>query len=231
MRESRLLTFSTHDALELSYHHWPALSSTGPTRRAVVMFHRGHEHSGRLAHLVDELDLPDCDFFAWDARGHGLSPGTRGDSPSFATSVRDVQTFIDHIGSMHCIKEEDLAIVAQSVGAVVIATWAHDYAPKVRALVLASPAFKVKLYVPFARTGLRLIRAFRGNFFVDSYVKARFLTHDPARIQSYQQDPLITKAFPSICSLGCMKRRGAWLQMRRRSRSQLSSLSQAQTSS
>jgi len=33
------------------------------------MFHRGHEHSGRLAHLVDELDLPDCDFFAWDARG------------------------------------------------------------------------------------------------------------------------------------------------------------------
>lgn len=128
MRESRLLTFSTHDALELSYRHWPALSPTGPTRRAVVMFHRGHEHSGRLAHLVDELDLPDCDFFAWDARGHGLSPGPRGDSPSFATSVRDVQTFIDHIGSMHCIKEEDLAIVAQSVGAVVIATWAHDYA-------------------------------------------------------------------------------------------------------
>lgn len=202
MRESRLLTFSTHDALELSYRHWPALSSTEPTRRAVVMFHRGHEHSGRLAHLVDELDLPDCDFFAWDARGHGLSPGTRGDSPSFATSVRDVQTFIDHIGSMHCIKEEDLAIVAQSVGAVVIATWAHDYAPKVRALVLASPAFKVKLYVPFARTGLRLIRAFRGNFFVDSYVKARFLTHDPARIQSYQQDPLITKAISVNMLLG-----------------------------
>ncbi len=202
MRESRLLTFSTHDALELSYRHWPALSSTEPTRRAVVMFHRGHEHSGRLAHLVDELDLPDCDFFAWDARGHGLSPGTRGDSPSFATSVRDVQTFIDHIGSMHCIKEEDLAIVAQSVGAVVIATWAHDYAPKVRALVLASPAFKVKLYVPFARTGLGLIRAFRGNFFVDSYVKARFLTHDPARIQSYQQDPLITKAISVNMLLG-----------------------------
>ncbi len=231
MRESRLLTFSTHDALELSYRHWPALSSTGPTRRAVVMFHRGHEHSGRLAHLVDELGLPDCDFFAWDARGHGLSPGTRGDSPSFATSVRDVQTFIDHIGSMHCIKEEDLAIVAQSVGAVVIATWAHDYAPKVRALVLASPAFKVKLYVPFARTGLRLIRAFRGNFFVDSYVKARFLTHDPARIRAISRIRSSPRPFPSICSLGCMKRRGAWLQMRRRSRSQLSSLSQAQTSS
>jgi len=166
------------------------------------MFHRGHEHSGRLAHLVDELDLPDCDFFAWDARGHGLSPGARGDSLSFATSVRDVQTFIEHIGLTHHISEESLAIVAQSVGAVVVATWAHDYAPKVRALILASPAFSVKLYVPFARAGLRLIRAFRGNFFVDSYVKARFLTHDRARVQSYQQDPLITKAISVNMLLG-----------------------------
>ncbi|MHA6640344.1 bifunctional alpha/beta hydrolase/class I SAM-dependent methyltransferase [Stutzerimonas frequens] len=203
MRESHLLTFSSHDAVALSYRHWPALLPVETTkRRAVVMFHRGHEHSGRLAHLVDELDLPDCDFFAWDARGHGLSPGARGDSPSFATSVRDVQTFIEHIGSTHNFDEENLAIVAQSVGAVVVATWAHDYAPKVRALILASPAFSVKLYVPFARAGLRLIRAFRGNFFVDSYVKARFLTHDPARIQSYQQDPLITKAISVNMLLG-----------------------------
>jgi alpha-beta hydrolase superfamily lysophospholipase len=46
-----------------------------------------------------------------------------------------------------------MVVLAQSVGAVTIATWAHDYAPQVRALVLASPAFKVKLYVPFARPG------------------------------------------------------------------------------
>jgi alpha-beta hydrolase superfamily lysophospholipase len=71
-------------------------------------------------------------------------------------------------------------VLAQSVGAVLVATWAHDYAPKMRALVLASPAFKVKLYVPFARPGLALMRKLRGNFFVNSYVKAKFLTHDPS---------------------------------------------------
>ena len=47
-----------------------------------------------MAHLVDELDLPDFAFYAWDARGHGRSPGKRGYSPSFATSVRDVDCFI-----------------------------------------------------------------------------------------------------------------------------------------
>jgi len=183
--------FSTHDGVELFYRHWPALSST--PRGAVMLFHRGHEHGGRMAHLVDEFDLPDFAFYAWDARGHGRSPGARGYSPSFADSVRDVQTFVDHIAATDGVAVEDMAFVAQSVGAVLISAWAHDYAPKARALALASPAFSVKLYAPFARQGLRLMQKLRGNFFVNSYVKARFLTHDPERRASYDSDPLISR--------------------------------------
>ena len=158
-----------------------------------MIFHRGHEHSGRVAHLPDELDLPDYAMFAWDARGHGRSPGERGFSPSLGTSVRDVQSFIDHIAATYGIAVEDMAVIAQSVGAVLVAVWAHDYAPQIRCMVLASPAFKVKLYVPFARTGLRAQFKMRGRFFVNSYVKPQFLTHDPARITSYRADPLITR--------------------------------------
>ncbi|WP_230970135.1 bifunctional alpha/beta hydrolase/class I SAM-dependent methyltransferase [Nitrogeniibacter aestuarii] len=191
--------FTTHDGVELFYRHWPA---TGSRRGAVVMFHRGHEHSGRMSHLVDELDLPDFDVFAWDARGHGRSPGERGFSPSFGTSVRDVQTFVDHIRDTHGVAHADMAVLAQSVGAVLVSTWAHDYAPRIRALVLASPAFKVKLYVPFARPGLRLMQKLRGNFFVNSYVKAKFLTHDPARQASYDTDPLITRPISVNILLG-----------------------------
>ena len=192
--------FRTHDGESLFYRHWPA---TGPARRgAIVLFHRGHEHGARMAHLVDELDLPDFDVFAWDARGHGRSPGQRGYSPSFGTSVRDVQTFVQHIVGAHGVAEHDIHVIAQSVGAVLAATWAHDYAPKVRGLTLASPAFKVKLYVPFARPGLALMHKLRGLFFVNSYVKAKFLTHDPARIASYESDPLITRPIAVNILLG-----------------------------
>jgi len=183
-------TFATHDGVDIFYRHWPA---SGTPRGAIVLLHRGHEHSGRIAHLADEMGLADFDCFAWDARGHGRSPGARGYSPSLGTSVRDVQTFVDHLGAVHGFGPESIAIIAQSVGAVLAATWVHDYAPPIRALVLASPAFKVKLYVPFARAGLALMYRLRGLFFVNSYVKARFLTHDPARIASYDADPLVTR--------------------------------------
>jgi alpha-beta hydrolase superfamily lysophospholipase len=193
-------TFRTHDGVDLFYRHWPAISS--PARGAIVLFHRGHEHSARMAHLVDELVLPEFDFFAWDARGHGRSPGARGDSPSFGSSVRDVQTFVDHIGAQHGFAPEDIGIVAQSVGAVLVATWVHDYAPAIRGMVLASPAFRVKLYVPFALSGLRLMRKLFGNFFVSSYVKAKFLTRDPARIASYDADPLLSRSISVNVLLG-----------------------------
>ena len=175
-------TFTTHDGVELFYRHANAVNSR--PRAAIVMFHRGHEHSGRMMHLVDELGLDDFAFFAWDARGQGRSPGARGYSPSFGTSVRDVQTFMDHISTVYGFAAEDIAVIAQSVGAVLVSTWLHDYAPKIRCAVLTSPAFKVKLYVPFARPGLKLMQKLRGNFYVNSYVKPKRWTHDPERIAS-----------------------------------------------
>ncbi|HGY1165026.1 TPA: bifunctional alpha/beta hydrolase/class I SAM-dependent methyltransferase [Citrobacter braakii] len=185
--------FLTSDNTGLFYRHWPALSA-GPVSKVIVLFHRGHEHSGRLQHIVDELAMPDTAFYAWDARGHGHSPGQRGYSPSLAHSVQDVEEFVRFAAADSQAAMEDVVVVAQSVGAVLAATWVHDYAPDIRGLVLASPAFKVKLYVPFARPGLALMHRLRGLFFVNSYVKGKYLTHDPERVESFNQDTQITRA-------------------------------------
>jgi len=187
--------FPTSDGARLFYRYWPALSS--PANQAVVLFHRGHEHSGRLQHLVDELDLPGLPMFAWDARGHGRSFDKDDDGDaSMGTLVRDVDDFVRHVSETYAIATEDLAVVGQSVGGVLAATWVHDFAPRIRCMVLAAPAFKVKLYVPLARPTLRLLHALRGNFYVNSYVKPGALTHDPERISSWLNDPLIRRPIP-----------------------------------
>jgi esterase/lipase/ubiquinone/menaquinone biosynthesis C-methylase UbiE len=110
--------------------------------------------------------------------------------------VKDLDVFVRHVSVTHGIAIEDMTVLGHSVGAVNVAAWVHDYAPPIRAMVLVTPAFKVKLYVPFARTGLKMLQAMRGDrkSYVQSYVKATMLTHDAAQAQRYANDPLITKA-------------------------------------
>ncbi len=47
-----------------------------------------------------------------------------------------------------------------------------------------------------------MLHRLRGNFFVNSYVKARFLTHDADRIASYNADPLIARPISVNILLG-----------------------------
>jgi len=196
MRTPEERYFPTSDGTRLFYRYWPQVS--GPVSRAVVLFHRGHEHSGRLQHIVDELDMPSAAMFAWDARGHGRSAEpaagpASGNSPGMGTLIRDVDEFVRHISGEFGFAPGDIAVVGQSVGAVLVAAWVHDYAPPIRCMSLASPAFSVKLYVPLARTALGLFHRMFGNFHVNSYVKPGALTHDPDRIASYAADPLIRR--------------------------------------
>jgi alpha-beta hydrolase superfamily lysophospholipase len=164
------------------------------TDRAVILFHRGHEHSGRWQDVVDKLDLADFALFAWDARGHGRSPGERGDAENLGVLVRDVDAFVGHVSRHYGIPIENIVVFAHSVGSVLAATWVHDYAPKIRALVLGSPALRVQLYVPFAIPALRLAAEVQAESLRQQLRERRsLLTHDPAKIASYDADPLITR--------------------------------------
>ena len=57
------------DGAELFYRAW--LPNDKKVEKALLLFHRGHEHSGRWQGTVDSLSLEDVAVFAWDARGHG----------------------------------------------------------------------------------------------------------------------------------------------------------------
>ncbi|MDZ4287315.1 MAG: bifunctional alpha/beta hydrolase/class I SAM-dependent methyltransferase [Prosthecobacter sp.] len=181
-------TFPSHDGAEIFYRAW---LPEGGARQAMVLMHRGHEHSGRLVELAEAIALPDTAIFAWDQRGHGQSPGPRGGAENLAVIIRDVEAFFQHIEKTHGIAREDIVLVAHSVGAVVAAAWVHDYAPRLRGLVLGTPAFDVKLYVPFALPMLRLKQMLLGKGIVKSYVKSRVLTHDPAQQRAYDEDKAI----------------------------------------
>jgi alpha-beta hydrolase superfamily lysophospholipase/SAM-dependent methyltransferase len=181
-------TMASWDGAELFYRAWIPANATN---KALLLFHRGHEHSGRWQETIDSLGLEDVAVFAWDARGHGRSAGERGAARSVSYVVKDVDVFARHISERHAIPFENMIVLAHSLGAVNVAAWVHDYAPPIRAMILATAAFHVKLYVPFAIPTLRLKQRFFRPCYVKSYVKATMLTHDAEEAARYDADPLI----------------------------------------
>ncbi len=140
---------------------------------------------------MELLGLDDVAIFALDARGHGRSAGERGGAENVGVLAKDVDAFVRHISAETQIALPNMIVLAHSVGAVSVAAWVHDYAPPIRAMILATAAFKVKLYVPLAVPALRAKQQAIGPGFVKSYVKAKMLTHDPEQAARYDADPLI----------------------------------------
>src|SRR5437763_15317430 len=130
--ESSEHTIARRDGAELFYRAWlPA----EPTTKALLLFHRGHEHSGRWQETVAALGLDDTAVFAWDQRGHGHSSGERGSAPDLATVIRDVDEWVRHLRTAHGIELQDTVVLPRSLGAVMATAWVPDYGPPLRGLI------------------------------------------------------------------------------------------------
>jgi len=200
MRSSFSGYFTSFDGTELFYRAWEPCQ---PTHESVLVLHRGHEHSGRVGNIVEELEMPERWAFSFDLRGHGMSPGERGWADDFTVWINDLNAFALFIEKTYSTPLTDMAVVANSVGAVMTAAWVHDYAPGIRGMVLGTPAFEIKLYVPLALSSLKLAQNFKKELFVTSYVRSNLLTRDNSEAKAYDSDPLITKriAVPVLTSL------------------------------
>ena len=99
------------------------------------------------------LSLPLTISFAFDMRGHGHTKA--GVSPVFMDSVRDLDTFAKFLQQSYAVREEDIFVVANSIGGVITSAWVHDFAPRIAGMALLAPAFEINLIVSFGKTSHR----------------------------------------------------------------------------
>ncbi|MFK3989358.1 MULTISPECIES: alpha/beta fold hydrolase [unclassified Psychrobacter] len=194
--------YNAYDGTAIYYRYWLTtplenIKQAGQQhtqQRQVILLHRGHEHSGRLAELGQQFAAAGYQVFAWDARGNGRSGGIKDHAESVTELERDLDGFVQLVIGQTGIAIEDTLIVASSIGAVLAAAWVHDYAPNIRGMILGTPALSIRLYMPFAIPSLKVARALGLMSRVSSYVKAQVLTHDKDAQQAYNADPLISNS-------------------------------------
>ena len=181
------LFFNTFDGNKIFYRVW----NFEKNKKTLIIIHRGHEHSERLNELAQDEKFLKYNIFAYDLRGHGYTEAKT--SPNAMDYVRDLDFFIKHIKSEYQIKEEDIFIVANSIGGVILSAYVHDFAPNIAGIALLAPAFEIKLYIPFAKQLVTLLTKIKKDAKVMSYVKAKVLTHDVEEQNKYNNDKLINK--------------------------------------
>jgi len=186
-------TFKTFDNQELFYRTW---EHDAPSNgRVLLLLHRGHEHSGRLESIASKKEFAGYKIYSYDNRGHGET--TVEATYEFMDLVRDLDSFVNFVCEKEGKSKEELFVVANSVAGVVASTWVHDYAPNIAGMALVAPAFKIKLYFPFAKEFLKLAVHFKPKMNIKSYVKSKFLTHDKVEQERYDSDKLITPNIPA----------------------------------
>ena len=181
------LFFDTFDGNKIFYRVW----NFEKNKKTLIIIHRGHEHSARLNNLAQDKKFLKYNIFAYDLRGHGYTEVKS--SPNSMDYVRDLNSFVKHIKSEYQIKEEDIFIIANSIGGVILSAYVHDFAPNIAGIALLAPAFEIKLYIPFAKQLITLLTKINKNAKVMSYVKAKVLTHDVEEQNKYNSDKLINK--------------------------------------
>ncbi|WP_339003327.1 bifunctional alpha/beta hydrolase/class I SAM-dependent methyltransferase [Fusobacterium animalis] len=181
------LFFDTFDGNKIFYRKW----NFEKDKKTLIIIHRGHEHSERLNILTQDEKFLKYNIFAYDLRGHGYTKIKS--SPNSMDYVRDLDSFVKHIKSEYQIKEEDIFIIANSIGGVILSAYVHDFAPNIAGIALLAPAFEIKLYIPFAKQLVTLLTKIKKDAKVMSYVKAKVLTHDGEEQNKYNSDKLINK--------------------------------------
>ncbi len=186
-------TFSTFDNEALFYREWE--HDAKANGKVLILLHRGHEHSGRLESIAAKKEFEGYKIYSYDNRGHGKTEAEA--TFEFMNLVRDLNAFVNFVCEKESISQEKVFVIANSVAGVVASTWVHDYAPNIRGLALIAPAFKIKLYAPYAAEVLKLAIYFKPELNIKSYVKSKFLTHDVSEQKKYDNDILITPNIPA----------------------------------
>ena len=189
-------TITTPDGLALHLRLWPA--DTGmPVRGTVLIVHGLGEHIGRYAHVAARLNAAGWTVAGHDQRGHGASEGARGALAHADSLLRDLALVIDAVRAAH---PGPLMVLGHSLGGLVAARFVaggvtpsageREWHRAVDALVLSSPALNAGMSSA-QRLLLAATAPLTPNLAVGNGLEAEWLSHDPAVVQAYRDDPLV----------------------------------------
>ncbi|MHA1718896.1 MAG: alpha/beta fold hydrolase [Promethearchaeota archaeon] len=184
--------FRTSTNFNLFYREWLP-KEINPTSKVIICIHGMHSHGEKFVLLADKFIEFNWITIAVDLRGHGLSWDAyeeRGDVDNYSLWISDLEEFLIYISKKY--EKLPIHLISESMGSAISVLIAIKHPPKLKTLVLLSPALK-----PWAITEISLIqKAFTYGLIggaekqiISNKAKAKFSTNSEAYIHYQLNDP------------------------------------------
>jgi alpha-beta hydrolase superfamily lysophospholipase len=184
---STLSTYTASDGENLAVQDWPLPDGTQP-RGLVLLVHGLGEHAGRYDHVAERLNAWGYAVRGYDQYGHGESGGPRG---GLTTRTRLVDDLADLVANARQRQPGvPIIVLGHSMGGLVAALFALDNPGQLEGLVLSSPALGTRVQ-GVQKLLLRTLPHVLPNLRVGNGLDSQFLSHDPAVVQAYRNDPRV----------------------------------------
>jgi len=178
--------FTSKDKLALFGRAW--LSPNSTIKGVVNLIHGIGEHSGRYEHVGEAFTAAGYHLAAFDLRGHGLSDGKRGFSPSWDHLLDDIESFL--VKSQNQIGQDlPQFLYGHSLGANLVLSYALRRKADLTGVIATGPSLKLAFEPPKFKLFLgKVLANVLPSFSMSSELETAALSRDAAVVKAYEDD-------------------------------------------
>ncbi|MFN2150478.1 MAG: lysophospholipase [Anaerolineales bacterium] len=179
--------FETKDHQNLFFRVW---QPAGHLKAAVCLVHGLGEHSGRYQHVAAAFNAAGVGVWGFDLRGHGKTPGKRGQVPHYDVMLDDIADAID--AAQEQFTGVPVFLYGHSMGGNLVLNYALRRKPALAGVIATSPWIQLAFSPPDSQVRLaRLMNHLLPNLTQPNGLDVQALAHDPEVVAAYQNDPLV----------------------------------------
>lgn len=178
--------FTSKDGLELYCQSW---HPDGPIKAVLAIVHGHGEHSGRYQNVVGYFVPRGYTVYAYDLRGHGRSPGKRGNIRSWAEFREDQAAFMHFVSGQE--PGRPVFAYGHSLGGTIILDIVLRSPEGPKGIVISAPVLGPPGIPPFLLTLSRVLSRVLPGFTLSTSLDTTALSRDPLVVKAYQEDPMV----------------------------------------
>ncbi len=179
--------FRTDNGEKLFYQFW---LPTGQPKAVLLVVHGLAEHSGRYMNIVNHFVPLGYAVYGVDHLGHGKSDGTRVYVDHFEDYIEPLDRFTRMVHDWQ--PGLPMFLIGHSLGGLITSIYLLDHQAGIQGAILSGAAVKIPDNINGTTITMgRLLSALAPKVGLVG-LDANMICHDPAVVQAYINDPLVT---------------------------------------